>query len=169
VSVLDGYVEVVPGYPDGTGYVIADPSTDGWMKTYPKDHNEYVNRVNDKHSGAVKRLARQVKVWKYLRNAPVSSCYLEMRVAKHMEDETYYSPLWDLHQSLKKIQDAGLAAMNDPTGLGARFTACSSEANRQDAMSKLDRAVTRALRAKNFDEASDSAGAIEQLKLLFNQ
>jgi hypothetical protein len=165
----DGHVEVVPGYPDDSGYFSADPATDGWMKTYPKDHNDYVNRINNQFNGAVKGLARQVKVWKYLRNVPVSSCYLEMRAAKHMEGESSYSSLWDLHLSLKKMHDAGLAAMNDPTGLGSRFGACSSEANRQDAMSKLGMAVTRALKAKNYDEAGNSANAIEQLKLLFNR
>jgi hypothetical protein len=146
----DGYFEVVPGYPDDSGYFIADPAADGWMKTYPKDHNNYVNLINNRFDGAVKGLARQAKIWKYLRNVPVSSCYLEMRTAKHMEGESSYSSLWDLYLSLKKMHDAGLAAMNDPTGLGSRFGACSSEANRQDAMSKLSRAVIRALKAKRL-------------------
>lgn len=165
----DGYVEVVPGYPDDSGYFIANPAAEGWMKTYPKDHNNYVNRVNSKFNGSVKGLARQLKIWKYLRNVPVSSCYLEMRAAQHMDGEESYSALWDLYLSLKNIHDAGLAAMNDPTGLGSRFGACSSESNRQDAMSKLDRAVTRAKKAKDFDADGDSVKAIEQLKLLFNQ
>lgn len=84
----DGDVEVVPGYVADTGsargYYIADPTTPGgWMKSYPEAHNEYVNSVNRKFSGSVKTLARQLKVWKYTRNVPVSSCYLEMRAAKH--------------------------------------------------------------------------------------
>jgi len=165
----DGCVEVVPGYPDDSGYFIADPSTDGWIKTYPKDHNAYVNQINNNFGGAVKGLARQAKIWKYLRNVPISSCYLEMRAAKHMEGENSYSALWDLYLSFKKMHDAGLAAMNDPTGLGSRFGACSSESSRQDAMSKLGMAVSRALKAKNYDESGDSVNAIEQLKLLFNR
>ncbi len=123
----DGDVEVVPGYPSstGVGYWIANPAG-GWMLTHPKEHNKYVNAVNSKHNGAVKRLVRQVKVWKYQRNVPVSSCYLEMRTAKHMDGgETAYSPLWDLYLTLKKMRDAELAAMNDPTGgLGSRFGGC---------------------------------------------
>jgi hypothetical protein len=165
----DGPVEVVPGYPETSGYWISDPASDGWMKTYPKDQNEYVNEVNNKHNGGAKKLARQMKIWKYLRNVPVSSCYLEMRAAKHLEGENSYSSLWDLYLCLDKINDAGLAAMNDPTGLGSRFGACSSESNRSDAMSKLGRAVTRARKAKDFDESGDAESAIEQLKLLFNR
>ncbi len=164
----DADVEVVPAYPGVTGYWIADPA-DGWMRTHPKDHNRYVTDVNKKHDGAVKKLARQVKVWKYLRNVPISSCYLEMRSAKHMEGESGYSALWDLYLSLKKMHDAGLAAMNDPTGLSSRFGACSSDSNRVDALSKLGTAVGRARKAKDFDTDGDQEKAIEQLKLLFNR
>lgn len=166
----DGDVEVVPGYPSstGVGYWIANPAG-GWMLTHPKEHNKYVNAVNSKHNGAVKRLVRQVKVWKYQRNVPVSSCYLEMRTAKHMDGETAYSPLWDLYLTLKKMRDAELAAMNDPTGLGSRFGAVSSDSNRENAMSKLNRAVTRAHNAKEFEEAGEHNKSIEQLKLLFNK
>lgn len=165
----DGNVEVVPAYEGDTGYWIANPAADGWLKSHPKDHNTYVNTVNNKHDGAVKKLARQIKVWKYERNVPVSSCYLEMRGAKHMDGETSYAEFWDLHQALKKIYDADLAAMNDPTGLSSRFGSCSSETNRLDAMSKLERAVNRARKAKEYAADGDDANAIEQLKLLFAQ
>lgn len=164
----DGHVEVVPAYYDAPGYWIADPS-DGWMKTFPKDHNRYVNTVNNKHGGAAKKLARQLKVWKYQRNVPVSSCYLEMRAAKHMDGEASYSSLWDLYLALKKIRDADLADMNDPTGLGSRFGSCSSESNRLDAMSKLETAVNRALKAKDYENDGYNALATDQLKLLFNR
>lgn len=164
----NGDAEIVPGYAASSGYWIANPA-DGWMLTHPKDHNKYVNEVNAKHNGAVKKLARQVKIWKYRRNVPVSSCYLEMRTAKHMDGESSYVQLWDLYLTLKKMHDAELAAMNDPTGLGSRFGACSSEANRLDAMSKLNTAVGRALKAKDYAKDGYELLAIEQLKLLFDR
>lgn len=165
----DGDVEVVPGYiTSDLGYSIADPSG-GWITSHPEEHNKYVTSVNKKHSGGAKLLARQVKIWKYKRNVPISSCYLEMRAAKHLDGESSYLPLWDLYLSLKKMRDAQLASMNDPTGLGSRFGSCSSEAMRLDSMSKLDRAVVRAEKAKTFDKAGENAKAIEQLKLLFNK
>jgi hypothetical protein len=163
----DGDVEVVPGYYTDGGYSIPDP-TGGWMLTHPSEHNAWVNEVNKKFDGAAKKLARQVKIWKYKRNVPVSSCYLEMRAAKHIDGETSYSPLWDLYLSLKKMDTAQLAAMNDPTRLGSRFTATSSDSNRADALSKLSTAVSRAEKAKDYAAAGDEANAIAQLKLLFN-
>jgi hypothetical protein len=75
----------------------------------------------------------------------------------------------DLHAYLKHLQDIELAAMNDPTGLGSRFTACSSDSNRQDALSKLATAVSRAVKARQHDIKDEDAQAVAQLKLLFNQ
>ncbi|MCX7444398.1 nucleotidyltransferase [Corynebacterium sp. P7003] len=163
----EGDVEVVPGYAASIGYWIANPA-DGWMLTHPKEHNKYVTDVNSKHRGAVKKLARQVKIWKYRRNVPVSSCYLEMRTTKYMDGETTYLPLWDLYLTLKKMRDTELSAMNDPTGLGSRFGSCSSEANRLDSMSKINTAVNRALKAKDYAADGYESLAIEQLELLFN-
>ena len=165
----DGIVEVVPGYiASGGGYMIADPRG-GWMKSFPEEHNEYVNKINAKHSGGgAKKLARHLKIWKYKRNVPVSSCYLEMRAAKFLSEETAYVPIIDLHFALKR-QSIELASMNDPTGLGSRFGSCSSDSTKADALSKLDTAVLRSSRALDHHFASDHDKAIEQLKLLFNR
>lgn len=165
----DGIVEVVPGYIESDGgYMIANPAGD-WMKTFPEDHNRYVNTVNTKHNGGAKRLARQLKIWKYRRNVPVSSCYLEMRAAKYMDGQSSYSEILDLYYALNHLKTAQLAAMNDPTGLGSRFGSCSSDASKVDALSKLDTAVSRAEKATNYWIKSDHSNAIEQLKLLFNR
>lgn len=69
----DENVEVVPAYSDGGGYWIPDPVDGGWMKAFPKSHNTWVNEVNQKHSGAAKKLARLAKVWKYKRSVPIWS------------------------------------------------------------------------------------------------
>lgn len=165
----DGVVEVVPGYiASSGGYMIADPAG-GWMKSFPEEHNNYVNKVNAKHIGGAKKLARHLKIWKYKRSVPVSSCYLEMRAAKYLSDDDNYSPIVDLHYALNYLKTVQLAAMNDPSGLGSRFGAYSSESNKQDTLSKLDSAVSRSRKAMDYYLADDHANAIEQLKLLFNQ
>lgn len=169
----DGVIEIVPGYIAATangdpGYWIAAPGGD-WMKSYPEAHNRYVTGVNKKHNGAAKQLARLLKVWKYKRYVPVSSCYLEMRAAKHMDEQAAYVPVWDVSMVLDDLETYGLAAMNDPTGLGARFTACSSEATKRDAVSKLSTAAGRARKAKRCYSEGDHAGSVAQLRLLFNR
>ena len=169
----DGIVEIVPGYIADTdnsnhGYWIADPGG-GWMRTYPEAHNAYVDRANKKHDGGAKQLARLLKVWKYERDVPISSCYLEMRAAKHLDGEPAYIPVWDVCLALNELNSHGLAAMNDPTGLSSRFTACSSEAKRIDAMSKLATAIERARRAQEYYSDGLYAQSIAQLELLFDR
>ena len=93
----------------------------------------------------------------------------EFGIVGMREPVASYSALWDLYLALKKIKNAGLADMNDPTGLGSRFGACSSESKRDEAMSKLETAVGRALKAKDYASDGYHALAIEQLELLFNQ
>jgi hypothetical protein len=139
------------------------------MKTHPKDHNAYVNDVNKKHSGSAKKLARLAKVWKYKRYGPLSSCYLEMRAAKYADGESSWWMPIEVHTYLKHLQTVELAAMNDPTGLGSRFTACSSNSGREDALSKLGTAVARAAKAREHEIRDQDAAAVAQLKLLFNQ
>lgn len=156
-------VEVVPAFVDQAngGYWIPDPKSSDWLKTHPKDHNAYVNDANKKHSGAAKKLARLAKIWKYERTVPVSSCYLEMRAAKYANGEDHWVLPMDLFYFLRDLQGVSLAAMNDPTGLGSRFTAYSSEGSRVDAVSKLDTAVGRAAKAYDFYVAEKHDKAIE--------
>ena len=163
----DGDIEVVPGYPTESGYWIPDP-VGSWMKSHPSEHNQYVNDVNKKHDGAAKQLARQLKIWKYRRNVQVSSCYLEMRAAKYLDGESVFVPLLDLHWVLKNIRSTNLAALNDPTGLGSRFSATSSDISKDDALSKLDTAITRVGRARDYESNGSHDKGIEQLKLFFN-
>lgn len=167
----DETVEVVPAYvATDSGYWIPDPTdTSNWMKSHPKNHNTWVNDVNQKHPGAAKKLARLAKVWKYKRNLPISSCYLEMRAAKYADDQTSWVLPMDLYYYFRRLKSLDLAAMNDPTGLGSRFTACSSPSNRTDALSKLDTAVSRAEKAHTAYMKDDHATAIAQWKLVFNQ
>lgn len=165
----DETVEVVPAFAADSGYWIPDPKEGGWMLTHPKDHNAYVNTVNTKHSGGAKKLARLAKMWKYQRNVPVSSCYLEMRAAKYADAELSWFLPADLYYFLKGLEAAQLAAMNDPTGLGSRFTAYSSEGSKADALSKLSTAVSRAKRAMDFDAADNNTLAVGELRLLFNE
>lgn len=167
----DGIVEVIPAYifdGENKGYHIASP-IDGWMNTFPEKHNEYVNGVNKHFDGGAKQLARFMKVWKYRRNVPISSCYLEMRAAQHLSGETSYLPVWDIYLLLKKLHNHSLASMNDPSGLGSRFTSCSTDTTKADAISKLSTAVTRAERAKTYYEDKDHSNAIAQLELLFDR
>ncbi|PZO60871.1 MAG: hypothetical protein DI613_17770 [Kocuria rhizophila] len=92
-----------------------------------------------------------------------------MRAAKYANGESSWLLTSDIYYFLKSLQDHQLAAMNDPTGLGSRFTACSSDSTKTDALSKLDTAVNKAKAAMDYSNAGNHASAIERYKLLFGQ
>ena len=168
--------EVIPGFITGRGgegqfvYDVPSPVTSGgWIDSAPGEHLDYVNGANKKpHPGDAKDLARLLKAWKYYRNVPVSSFYLEMRCAQHVKGISTYIHVWDLCEVLEDLETNELAAMNDPSGATGRIKACSSDARREEALTKLSRAATRArlaLKAYKDDKIDD---AFYYLDKLFN-
>ncbi|MGA5605115.1 SMODS domain-containing nucleotidyltransferase [Streptomyces griseoincarnatus] len=141
----------------------------GWMDSAPTAHLEYVNEVNQRPAaaGGAKKLARLAKAWKYYNNVPVSSFYLEMRAAQHMAGEPNFIAIWDICGLLEKLDGHQLAAMNDPKNKAGRFAACSSDATRQEALSKLRTGAIRARKALDAYHKDDHATAFTYLSLLF--
>lgn len=147
--------EVIPAFMTSRGgkdqyvYDIPAPAAgSSWIDSAPKEHLAYVNECN-RHAktGAAKDLARLIKAWKYYRNVPISSFYLEMRCAQHVANIDTYIHVYDVCLVLEKLARHQLAAMTDPRGATGYVSACSSDANRTDTLSKLDRAATRARNA----------------------
>ena len=148
-------------------YEIAD-CNDGWMEVSPDAHNDYVARVDRKHSGKVKPLIRFIKAWKYYRDVPISSFYLEMRVAKYADGETSIIYNIDVKNILAILNESKLASIQDPTGVGGYITPCKSETSKQDALAKLSRAATRATKAQVAEKNGDTKIAFDWWSLLYN-
>ena len=138
------FIHVSNGY---KVYEIAD-GEGGWMRVSPDSHNDYVARVDAKHFGHVKPLIRFVKAWKYLRNVPISSFYLEMRVAKYADGEPSIVYDIDVNRILRALWDNQLAKVQDPTGFSGYISACKTDLQHKDALSKLDTAAARAEKAR---------------------
>lgn len=127
-------------------YEIADGER-GWMRVSPDAHNAYVAKVDAMHNGRVKPLIRFVKAWKFLRSVPISSFYVEMRVARYAETERSIIFDIDMKRVLAELCGHELAMMRDPMGFSGYIAACKTEAMRQDALSKLNTAAVRADKA----------------------
>ena len=148
-------------------YDIAD-GAGGWMKVSPDAHNAYVRAVDEKHGGKVKPLIRFIKAWKYFRSVPVSSFYLEMRVAKWASTETSILYEYDVRTILKQLWDGQLASVQDPMNVSGNIYACKSEAQRADALSKLATALNRANNARDESDKKNVSGAFSWWRLLYN-
>ncbi len=148
-------------------YEIAD-SNGGWMEVSPDAHNHYVASVDKKHGGKVKPLIRFIKAWKYYNNVPISSFYLEMRVAKYADSESCIVYDIDVKKILTMLRDNELAAMQDPMGFAGYIHPCKTEAFKQDALSKLKTAATRAEKAREAEGKNDTRAAFDWWQLLYN-
>jgi len=143
---------------DKNVYDIPD-GNDGWTRSSPATHNTYVSTQNTHHGKKLKPLVRFLKAWKYYRNVPVSSFYLELRVTKWMEGESSIVYDIDLNTIFKKLDSCELAAIQDPKGISGYIYACSSEANKEDALSKLATAKERAQKARNEEKSGNTKTA----------
>lgn len=166
-------VEVIPAYADKS---VNDSDmrfqipgvTNEWMYSTPEAHLHYVNAINTRagtYHGA-KELARMIKAWKYKRDVPISSFYLEMRAAAYMDSQTSISWPFDIKMFFDRI--AGLPSMIDPTGATGYIEACSSTAKKTEALSKLATASTRATKALEYHQAGNISAAFGQWDLLWN-
>jgi hypothetical protein len=147
-------------------YEIADSNGD-WMRVCPDAHNTYVERVDTALAGQVKPLIRFVKAWKFLRNVPISSFYLEMRVAKYAEDEKTIVYDIDIKRVLRSLWDNQLTMMRDPTGFSGYIMPCKTEVLRQDALSKLGTAATRAEKAVLASSSGHVSDAFDWWRLMY--
>lgn len=157
------YIEVVNGF---KVYEIAD-GNGGWMRISPDSHNAYVARVDAALAGRLKPLIRYIKAWKFLCNVPISSFYLEMRTAKYAEGESSIIYDIDIKRVLRSLWDHQLARMHDPTGVAGYISACKTQVQEQDALSKLSTAVVRAEKAYSARTDGKIADAFAWWRLLY--
>lgn len=148
-------------------YDIADCSGE-WMNASPDAHNAYVQWIDDKLGGKVKPLIRFIKAWKYFRDVPISSFYLELRVAKFASEEKSILYEYDVRSVLKLLWDGQLTRMQDPMGVSGYISPCKTDAARTDALSKLVTALTRANKARDASDAGNIQDAFYWWRLLYN-
>ena len=147
-------------------YNIPDRSG-GWMLTSPDAHNAYVRMINEKHNLKVKPLIRFIKAWKYYQDVPISSFYLEMRVARYCESENVIIYRLDIEYFLSRLLDANLPRLQDPTGISGYIQPCTSKTDFEVALSKLRTAVIRAQKANEAQKHDDLKAAFEWWNRLY--
>jgi hypothetical protein len=140
----------------------------GWMRSSPSSHNSYVTTQNTRLGKKLKPLIRFVKAWKYFRNVPISSFYLELRVAKLMESESSIVYDIDLASVFRKLENIELSAIRDPMGVSGLVPACSSQAFLDSAFSKLQTARIRADKARNAENDGRIKDAFYWWDLVFD-
>lgn len=138
------------------------------MEASPDAHNSYVRSVNQKLSNKLKPLIRFIKAWKYLRNVPISSFYLELRTSKYASDESAIVYSIDVKQVFALLENIELAQIRDPMGVSGLISPCKTDSDLTSAKSKVSRALSRAIKARKAEEEGDIKEAFEWWNLLFD-
>jgi len=137
------------------------------MRSSPDAHNAYVLRHHQRLAQKVKPLVRFMKAWKFFRQVPISSFYLELRVTKYAEAESSIVYSIDVKRILRWLYDIDLAAMQDPMGISGYIQPCASAAQLADAKSKLLTAMVRAEKAREAEDAGKISDAFYWWRLLY--
>lgn len=155
---------------DKNGYRVYDiPNcSDGWMRSSPGAHNAYVREVDRKLNRRVKPLIRFIKAWKYYRKVQISSFYLELRVAKIAADKSSINYDIDVMRVFSHLHSMELAQMQDPIGVSGNIRSCSTNAQLDDAKSKLRTALILAKNACNAKSNDDIIEAFKCWNKLYN-
>ena len=124
----------------------------GWMEASPDAHNAYVRSIDNNLSSKVKPLIRFIKAWKYFQNVPISSFYLELRVAKYASDEESILYSIDVKRVFALLDRIDLARIQDPMGISGYISPCRSDTQLWEAKSKVSTALSRATRAREAEE-----------------
>lgn len=151
-------------------YRIPDSSS-GWIFSSPHAHNAYVRKIDQKLDGQVKPLIRFIKVWKYCQKVPISSFYLELRVAKYAERNlgiVYNTRDVAVRRIFSHLHAVGLAKMQDPMGISGYISPCSTGPKLAEAKRKLSNALTRAQKACDASMSGNIKGAFYWWSLLYN-
>lgn len=109
-----------------------------------------------------------IKTWKYYKTVPLYSFYLEMQVARYASKESSIVYSIDVKNIFKLLKDGELAAMQDPVGISGYIYPAFSAAMKADALSKINRALTRAEKAREAEDAGRIKDAFYWWDMVFD-
>ena len=163
--------EVTPADHLGTtnGFMTYDipDCSGGWNNASPDAHNDYVRKTDQALSNKVKPLIRFIKAWKYFQNVPISSFYLELRVAKYASGETVILYATDVKRIFALLDSVNLAQIRDPMGVSGLIAPCRSDTELTSAKAKLSTALSRASKACENETNGDIREAFDWWNKLF--
>lgn len=140
----------------------------GWMDAAPDAHNAYVRDQHVRLSNKVRPLVRFIKAWKYYRSVPISSFYLEMRAAQYASGESSIVYSIDVNCFLNWLLNKNLAGMYDPIGVSGTIYPCKTDAQYDDALSKLKTAAQRSDNARTAESNNKISDAFYWWRLLYD-
>jgi hypothetical protein len=140
----------------------------GWMTSSPDAHNHFVDSLNQRLGKKLEPLIRFAKAWKYYNSVPISSFYLELRIAKYAESENAIIYSLDLKRIFEKLEANDLHSVQDPMKISGLVGACQTQAQLNEARRKVSRAAGRARKGRRAENDGDTKDAFYWWNQFFN-
>lgn len=160
------YLGKAPGT-DYRVYHIADGNGE-WLVTSPDTHNAFVRTEDERLGRKLKPLVRFIKAWKYMRSVPMGSFYLELVTAAYAAGEPAITYSTDLLAVLRILDDNGLPSLDDPAGVCGTIQPGGTQAQQDQARTKLSAARKWAERACTAEGEGRIQDAFNAWDLVFN-
>lgn len=127
----------------------------GWMSSSPDAYGALIDGQQNK-LGRAKAIIRFVKAWKYYRNVPIRSFYIEMATWQYLTTQNSIIDKLDVIGMLRHLATSKLANISDPyEPNGVIYAGFTTEIPTAQA------AVNEALRLANWAYAEESAGRMQ--------
>jgi hypothetical protein len=177
ITFQDFVVDVVPAFALpwwswNAGWEISDSRTDAWITTNPKKHVELSSKGNQTHKGQLVPRIKQLKAWNRHVEQPLRSFHLEA-----LAWSIFGTSFW-WHESLRsdwasarmffeKAPDKVRSKLADPAGLGDDIGTYLTGTALETAISKMNSARDRCLRAERAAKDGDLAAMHEAYGRVF--
>ncbi len=148
-------------------YEIAD-GAGGWMKSSPDGHSARIAVVDRELGGRLRPLVRLLKAWRYLRDVPISSFYLELRCVEYAAGEKMIVYPVDLRNVLELLWDDQFGDMYDVEGVSGRISARLARVDRKMAVSRLRTALYHIGRADDAAAEGNMEETFQYWNRVFN-
>lgn len=163
----DFAVDVVPSYNRmHGGYLIPEPSSNGWISTDPRLQANLITQQNRIHAGLLIPLVKMVKAWNRTNNTPFVPLYLELLVVSLFVNRG----ISDYPGALAHVFEQGRGAIRyqiaDPAGYGS-INGLRNASSVDEGVALFSQAYETVMRAIPLARGFYATDAINEWRTLF--
>jgi hypothetical protein len=159
----DFLIDVVPSFNrKGGGYLIPNATTQSWISTDPKKHVDISRDANAAHDGDLLPLVKMIKAWNKTIDQHFRSFHLEVLIWSLFNGVTISDFPSGVRFFFDKSRELVSKQNPDPAGYGGDVGSyINGAAKVQEAVSKLQLAYERAVKAEDYERRGYTSDAIE--------
>jgi len=169
ITFTDFMVDVVPAfYRKGGGYFIPNSISQNWISTDPKKHVEIWSSQNQAHNGDLVPLIKMIKRWNKMINSYFMSFHLEVMILQILDQISITDYSSGVRYFFDKAREYVTKQNPDPAGYkGDVGSYLNTQQKIDNAVTRMETAYKRALKAEDFANRYQIQNAIETWRLIF--